>query len=192
MVGGLVGGVLVVAVLGFFAWAIASARKPAQVDPVTGATVLHYSWVLRGLGMVASFGMPLLIAVLLFVIPIKNPSDPLIAAGLAGFFILLGFPLLLETMCVRVDLSEDGLRKTSPWHRARELSWDEIEEVKYSQALSAFVFVGRRHKKIRVPLLIVGARELVEAVRRHLDRDCYADAEKGFDMLDRWGFGGRR
>jgi hypothetical protein len=192
MMGGLFAGVIVAAVLGFFAWAIASARKPAKVDPDTGATVLHYSWVLRGLGLVAAFFMPLLIAVLLFVIPIRNPTDPLIAAGLAGFFILLGFPLLLETMCVRVDVSEESIRKTSPWHRRRELFWDEIEEVKYSQALSAFVFIGPRRRKIRVPLLIAGVRELAEAVRRHLDRDRYADAERGFDMLDRWGLGGRR
>jgi hypothetical protein len=192
MTGGIFAGVIIVAVMGFFAWAVASARKPAKVDPITGATVLHYSWVLRGLGLVAAFVMPLLIAVLLFVIPIRNPSDPLIAAGLAAFFILLGFPLLIEFMCVRVDVSEGGLRKASPWHRAREIRWDEIDEVLYSQAWNSLVFVGPRRQKIRISLLTVGARELVEAVRQHLDRDRYADAEKGFDMLDRWGFGGRK
>jgi hypothetical protein len=192
MTGGIFAGVIVAAVLGFFAWAVASARKPAKVDPVTGATVLHYSWVLRGLGLVASFAMPLLISVLLFVIPIRNPTDPFIAAGLAGFFILLGFPLLLETMCVRVDVSEDGIRKASPWHRARELHWDEIEEVTHSQAWGAFIFLGPRRQRIRVSLLIAGVRELVEAMRRHLDRDRYAEAERGFDTLDRWSFGGRR
>jgi hypothetical protein len=192
MIGGIFAGVIVAAVLGFFAWAIASARKPPAVDPATGAKVLHYSWVLRGLGIVAAFVMPLLVAVLLFVIPIRNPSDPLIAAGLAGFFLLLGFPLLMEFMCVRVDLSETGLRKTSCWHPARELRWDEIEEVTYSQAWSSLVYRGPRRRKIRVSLLIRGAGELADATRAHLDRERYAEAERGFDILDRWGLTGGR
>jgi hypothetical protein len=190
--GAVASGVIVVAVLGFFAWAIASARKPPKVDPVTGATVLHYSWVLRGLGLVAAFVMPLLIATLLFVIPIRNPTDPLIAAGLALFFILLGFPMALEALCVRVDVSKDGIRKASPWHRSREFLWDEIKAVRYSQAWSSFVFVGPRRQKIYVSLLTVGIRELVDAFRRHLDPSQYEEAEKGFDILKRWGLGGRQ
>jgi hypothetical protein len=162
------------------------------VDPVTGATVLHYSWVLRGLGLVGGVGMPLLIAVLIVVLPKNSPNDPLIAAGLAGFFLLLGFPLLVETMCVRVDVSKDGIRKASPWHSAREFRWDEIKEVRHSQAWGCFVFVGPRRKKISVPLLTVGIGDLADAVCRNLDRDQYAEAEKGFDIMERWGVGSRK
>jgi hypothetical protein len=192
MAGGLVGGIIVVALLGFFAWAIASSCQPPKVDPVTGATVLHYSWVIRGLGLLGGVGMPLLIAVLIVVLPKNNPSDPLIAAALAGFFLLLGFPLLVETMCVRVDVSEDGIRKASPWHSAREFHWDEIKEVRYSQAWSSFIFVGPRRKKIRVPMLTIGIGDLADAVYRNLDRDQYAEAEKGLEILERWGMRGRR
>jgi hypothetical protein len=187
---GAVNGALIGVAVALFLGGLATlAKRPPKLDPKSRTIVLEHSWLLKGLGLVAGLGMPLLVLVLVLVIGFKKPSDALAAGGLLLFFGLLGGWLLLESMGVRVLLSEEGIEGRSPWRGTRFIPWDEVKEVKFSQAMSWFVVVGRRRDKVRVSMLLVGTQYFVEAVKEYLDPERYEKAESGFDKVGKFPFG---
>jgi RimJ/RimL family protein N-acetyltransferase len=142
-----------------------------------------------------AFSLPVLILFLIFILHTRlGPGDNHITAGLtlagagwALFFLVVGTPMALETMCVRVIVTPQGIAKESPWHRRRSMRWEEIVEVAYALGWGAFVFVGPRRQKISVPAGCTGILSLINAVRLHLEPGCYAGAEKVFNLLQNTG-----
>jgi hypothetical protein len=176
---GVVVGGAVLLVLGL---AAAVARAGPKVDEQARTFTVEYSWLIKGIGLVTGLGMPLLVIGLMFVVRFRTERDVYAAGGLLLFFGLLGGWLLLESMRVRVVVSEQGVVGYSPWRAVRSFRWDEVKQVYFSQT-SNFVIVGPGGKKIKVNVLLTGVRELCLAFKRFLPPEVYAGAVKGFPRV---------
>ena len=176
--------IVIVAVFSFLFFVMAGAKRPAKRDPSTGHLVLEYHPAIRILAFVTGAGMSVLIVVLVFVMPFKNPEDPYVAGALFLFFVLLGGSLYLESM-VRVELCDDEISAWSPWRGSRSLRWDDIAEVTFSPSAQWFTVVSRSGVKIRVHTMMRGIREFCQTVRQRVDAGKLRRAETGFKIVSR-------
>jgi hypothetical protein len=179
IVGKIVVGVGTVALLSA---AMALARRPAQIHRPTGAAVLVYNWMFRGLALLG-VGLVVSLTVATLLEPRVRVGETLVFASI---FLLLTLAFLLETFQVRVVMTSEGVLSWSPWRRRRSLTWSDVTETRYSEICRWFVLVGRDGTKIRVSVYLVGIREFIDAVREHLAPVAYEKATSGFEHVEEW------
>jgi hypothetical protein len=172
-----------VVVLGLFLW-VAQRGKP-KVDRETGALLFRHSVLLRGFALVAAFGIPLALTVLVLLSPPKKEGDVYAVAGLYGLFGVLSAPLLWEALRFALVVSPEGLECRSPWRGLRFLAWDEVAEVSFSAMNSWFVIRAEGGWKFRVSLLVPGLNAFLEQCEKHLPPEALVKAAPGYARLGR-------
>jgi hypothetical protein len=142
------------------------------------ATVLCYGKLFRGLGVLCAGVVPVIIGIVLVVTlqtGATKPESAPIALGLAGFFFLLGFPLVMEGFRKQVALEESGITMRSWFGRLTHLAWSEIEEVS-NRVSRGFFLVRGAGKKIKVGHYLEGLDFFSQECRQRLPAEVYGDA----------------
>src|SRR5262249_52909789 len=145
MIRGLATGIAVVVVFAAVAllgWLVGGG---VQRNMARGTTLLRYGKLFRGLGVLCAVVMPLIIGVVLIVTlqtGATRPESAPIALGLAGFFLVLGFPLALEGFRKQVTLEDSGITVRSWFGRLTHVAWQEIEEVSNQVSRGFFLVRG--------------------------------------------------
>jgi hypothetical protein len=178
MLRGLATGVAVVVVfaaIAFVGWLVGGG---AHRDTAGGATVLRYGKLFRGLGVLSTVVIPLIIGVVLVVTLQTGATEPEsapIALGLAGFFFVLGIPLAMEGFRKQVTLDESGITVRSWFGRLTHIGWHEIDEVSNRVARGFFLVQGAG-KKVKLGHYLDGLDAFSNECRQRLPPELYGDA----------------
>ncbi|MEM7244398.1 MAG: hypothetical protein AAF533_03590 [Acidobacteriota bacterium] len=148
---------------------LAGTRARSLAD---GRRELRYAWGYRVL--FAFWALVLLMAAPALTFALEESEDSL---GWLAFVTLLvvgfawaGLYCLFEGSS-RVTFSEAGLVSEIPWRGRRELSWDEVEEVAFSEAFHYWCLTARDGRRFRVSLYLDGFRELFAVLHEQVPED---------------------
>jgi hypothetical protein len=178
MVQGLATGIAIVitfAAIALLGWLVGGG---ARQDTGSGVTVLRYGTLFRGLGVLAAVVIPVVICVILIVTLLTGatrPESTPIALGLAGFFLLLGLPLILEGFRKQAILDESGITVRSWLGRLTHVGWQEVEEVS-NRVTRGFFLVRGAGKKVKLGHYLEGLDCFAEECRRRLAPGVYGEA----------------
>src|SRR5262245_3056583 len=173
---------IAVAVVQLALWLVLAGRyKTPATAP--SAVVLHYGWKLRFFGLCVAFAFPMLIILLFAVTPVRAPTRT-VPIGITLLMLgCVGGALLVETQGVYLILTETSIASVSPWRRRREWHWHEIERVTYSRLNRRRILHGPRQETIRAAFVLLGIRELAQAILAHVPGMKCASARKVLDKL---------
>ena len=129
--------------------------------------------------------MSVLLIVLMFTVPFKEPQDPYIAGGLLLFFLILCGVLFLESKS-QVELDEEGLTAWSPWRGGRTIRWSDVAEVTYSAGSQYFTVISSDRDKIRIHTMMRGVREFCQTLAERVSAEKLRRAESGFKQIDQY------
>jgi hypothetical protein len=160
------------------------ARRPAPYEPSLEAKVLRYGWLVRSIALLGALLLLACVAQVLLTSGIRvwRASPHIIVAVLVITALEVGFAV--ETLGVRILLTDRAIIGYSPWRFPRAIDWEEIVDVSYSAAAMWFVIQGARGEKIRVHLMVSGVSSLVHEIRARLAVSVYEKALPGFAVLD--------
>jgi hypothetical protein len=177
-------GVLVAVAIGIV-WLFAfGAVLSRPVADDRAALLLRHSLWFRGFALVAILGMTLFLTIMAFVSPPKE-DEVWIVFVVVGGFVVLGLPLIWESMRFGLIVVPEGLDCRSPWRGARFLTWDEVEAVRFGGVGSWFIVRAKDRWKFRVPLLVPGLSRFLEQCERHLPLSALEEARAGYDRVGR-------
>ena len=104
--------------------------------------------------------------------------------GYLLFFLVEG-AFAIEVFGVTILVTTEGIESTSPWSGRKQLTWDEIVEVRWRPLAEAFSIVGPAGSTIRVPKLVRGIHQFCVDLRISVPPDRRESAESGFVAIDR-------
>jgi hypothetical protein len=167
--------VLVFAVVALLGWLVGggSSRETGR-----GAHVLRYGKMFRGLGVLAAVVIPLILGIVIVVLLLSGRMEPRsawIALGLAGFFFLLGFPLVMEGFRKQVRLDEAGVTGRGWFGGETHIGWGAIEEVS-NRVSRGFFLVRGAGKKVKLGHYLDGLDVFAQECQQRLPPAVYGDA----------------
>jgi hypothetical protein len=156
-----------------------------RVRQEAGRIVLRYSPPIR-IGatiLLVGFGLlvPILLAVVAFVVPLDGPGDALGLAGFGLFAVLTGALTWIESRR-RFLVSADGIKVQSPWRRAYSLRWQEIMGVQIPAPVGPILLTESTGRTLRFSPFLDGLGALAQVMAQHLAPTVYRDAS---DMMRR-------
>jgi len=165
------GGTLLFAVVAVGAVALAF-RGRSRVS--AGGLVMTHGLGYRGLGLVMlAMGVSLLGVAVAGVAGALELGDVVwIPFVFGGLFSLGGAFMTIEGSCRRVVVTDDGIGGRGWRGSTGPIPWDEVSEVRFSGALSAFVVEGDR-RAVVVPTVLGGRQAFMKACREHLAKKVY-------------------
>ena len=130
-----------------------------------GALVLRYPGFVAVVGWVAIGFGALIAAVTVFrLVPMTGEEAvPYLVLG----FVLLGLPLVLPGIAVRITVTEEAVRSSGLRKGTREIPWAEVERVTFSWTSELVLHSGRA--RIRLNTLLSGFDGFLEVMKRKLD-----------------------
>src|SRR5262245_13285393 len=160
--------ILVAVITAFFNMVRASARRPAVRDPNTGEVVLQFHmflvWIMAGIAILAPLGL----VVLSFIIPFQNERQVYVPIVLGLFFFLLGGWLYLYLARRRTRLSKAGLTSEYVFSRPAQMSWEEVERIKFSLNQQELFLYDAQGRTARLHVWHVGIKEAAPLLRECL------------------------
>lgn len=152
--------VLVVATLTLL---LASAsRRGVRED---GRMVLVYSPVWKGLVRIL-WAFPAVIAAVSIFSP-PDPGERWIPFAIIFGFAALALPLTLEVMRRRIELTDSGISRISPWSAPLTIAWRDVRTVKWL-GLSSEIELRSARAKVKVSLWLSGMESFAEALDEQL------------------------
>ncbi|MCI0456575.1 MAG: PH domain-containing protein [Gemmataceae bacterium] len=166
--------VLVFGVIALLGWLVGGGVSRADAR---GIRVLRYSKKFRGLGVLSVvlcliLGMGGLIGLLTGEM---EPRAAWVTLGVAGFFFLLSFLLLMEGFRKRVVLDEAGLTARSWFGRETHIAWEEIEKVSNRVERGSYLVCGAG-KQIKLSHYLDGLDLFARECEWRLPLSIYGDA----------------
>jgi hypothetical protein len=160
-------------------------RGRPTADAAAGTFVFRHSVFLRGFALVATFGIPLGITVLVLLHPPEKEGEVYAVVLVYGLFLGLSLPLLWESILFTLAVSPQGLDCRSPWRGRQFFSWDEVEEVTWSNLGTWFVIRTTEGRTFRVSYLVAGVSEFLGLCEQYLPMEALAGAEPGYNRIGR-------
>jgi hypothetical protein len=164
---GVVGGTAAVLTISFL---LATRRGEAQ--RAGDAHVVRYGWAWRALTLVLA-PTPLGVGVLALVVPPK-PDEAWIPWALAGGFLALIVPLVVEVFGVGHRLTDDGIERVTPWSRRVFVKWADVTSVRFNAVASWFVVTGREGERVRLSFYLSGVGTFARLVLEKVAPEAYA------------------
>ncbi len=163
----------------------AAVRLPRR-HPNSGEIVLRYSWAHR-LIAVGIIAMPPVAATIGILLGNYRPSNPggygsVIVSSF--FFAPIGGFMLLETACLRVTLTTDGIDLHAPLRRGRFVKWEEITKIGFNEYTCWFSVRDTYGQNIRVHAWLQGIIAFVDLARKYVPYEQRAKAQLKFEELD--------
>jgi hypothetical protein len=171
-----------IVVLGVMALAGRRGRLPASDNEQS--LLFRYSATLRWFAIFAAFGIPIGITLLVVAYPPRG-RQVWYVIGVYALLAAISVPLFWETSRYYVRLTATGIERRSAWGGLRSFNWDHIQEVRYSQVNSWFIFVAFSGEKIRVHTLLAGLNDLLQFVESRVPADRLRQAKKGYERMRR-------
>lgn len=172
------GGLVLAWVVNYYA-----SKHSSRTDKMTGEVILEYPTAL----IVANVLLALL-GILMALIPAifiesKEPGDTYIIGALLLAFGGGGVALIVESICVKIYVSQQGIRARSPWQGNRFFAWEEVSKVSYHAISAWFVVYHASGDVIRVPITLAGLNHFEAAIKTHLPIGRTREAKEGFDII---------
>jgi hypothetical protein len=156
------------------AWCLRAERRAPTIEG--DVVVLRYApwmrWVMRGVG-VAFLALAGFLVARAFAV---DATDKDVRSAWMALGIL---PLSLGAFCesrVRLELDGEGVRGLTAFRGHREVAWADVESVRFSGGLAAWVLRDRHGEKIRVARYLVGSESLLKALEARVSQERWADA----------------
>jgi hypothetical protein len=169
---GLIGGAVGCAVL--FLLLRTVQPLPARKD---GKFVLFFGRAIRFFGVAALC----LGTFFLYAAAHSSPDQRVLAWSVAGTLAAGSFYLFLEVWFVRIEFDEQFIYATSPWRGKRQIPWEAVEALEYSERNQWFVLKTTDQGSVRISIFRSGHRVLVKRICRELRRKkgrCRVGGEK--------------
>ncbi len=142
------------------------------VPLVGGALVLKYPGFMAVIGYaVIAFGALIVIVTEFQIIPTTGNE---VVPYLAGFFVVLGLPLVLIEKRVRAVVTEEKVGYTGLVSKYREIRWDQVREVRFS--FTSEIVLSAGETRIKLNVILAGFEGFVEIMKRKLDPSLYSEA----------------
>jgi hypothetical protein len=174
---GLITGVVAVVVFGVIA--LLGKLAGGGMKAEEGETVLRYGGFFRGVGLLGV--LVALIVLVVFAVgrltglASQEPGAVLGVSVLAGGFLLVSLPLLVEGYRRQIVLSEEGIAARGWFGPAGELRWSEIESVENRAGSGKYVVRGAG-KKISLGHYLDGLDVFAEECKKRLAPEVYGKA----------------
>ena len=177
--------------VGLLVWFFRRAqRRPAQRRDRSDVRILEYGPALRWLFPIFAISFGILYVVTTWINPggIEDPSGKLFwPTVLIEAIALVGF---LETWVVKIELSEYRIVSRSSWTGTRQLNWDQIEDVSFSEGWQWFVVRGVGGARIYLHVLLSGLQAFHATLLERVESRRLARAAPYFRRLHALGLGG--
>jgi hypothetical protein len=170
MVQGVATGLAIVLVFGAVAllgWLVGGGSRR---DTAHGVHVLAYGRMFRGLGVLAGVVLPVIICGIVIVTLLMEklrPESAPIGLGVAGFFFLIGFPLMMEGFRRQVTLDETGITMRGWFGGLKHIAWGEVESVE-NKTMSGHFLVRGGGKKIKLGHYLEGLELFAQECKQRL------------------------
>jgi hypothetical protein len=169
-----------------FGYLLYSARRGVPtVNPATGNVQFRYSAAVQWIAIIAAFGSPILITVIVIARPSATEADHGAILMLYALFAALSFPLLWETARMRVTATSDGLENVSAWLGKKSMRWSDIQEVSFSAIMYWFVVRATDGRNFRVPFWISGVQQFLALCEQNLPPDALRKARAAYGIAGR-------
>ncbi len=147
-------------------WIKKGASGSAQDEK--GRKILRYGKEMKIVGALLSlFWIAMLIAVPVSVHIgfMKGKEDmPWVMALFAGLA-LMGLGVLIEAYFVKIIYDDTAMVSYSPWRRdIRMIPWGDIQSVRFSQIMQAYICKTRNHGKLILSSYLIGLDEFMRAL----------------------------
>ena len=149
----------------------------ASRDASGQALILRYSGKFRGFAILCGVLMPAGIAIAVFVGIQQGHDSPARTTGLfalAGFFLLLGVPLGLESFRSHVILTEEGITSRTWLGELKHIQWRDVKEVANQPTTGCFRVSGRG-VIVKVNHFLGGIELFVAECKQRLEPHRYGD-----------------
>jgi hypothetical protein len=178
MIGGLstvIAFVLVAGAISLLAWLVGGG---AYVDASGKALVMRYPAKARGLAVLCGAVVPAGIAIAVVVgnqQGLQNQGRTIGLLGLAGFFLLLGMPLGLESFRKQVILSDDAITARSWFGSVTRIAWEDVKSLS-NHPISGYVLVCGSGASVKVNHYLSGFQVFIGECKRRLEPRRYGTA----------------
>ena len=141
--------------------------------------VLRYSWFLRTFGFAIGILVP---AFFILVVPVRTAAEVALEFILLAVSILFGGYYFIESMALRITVTQEGINSISPWRKPRFIRWNDIQEIVFSKANGLIIVIGPVGEKIRVSLFLIGIRDFLQEIETRVPA---SRCDKASELL-RW------
>lgn len=154
----------------------AAAGKAKPIETEDGGFLIEYAKALKIFGFALPGVMLVGLVVMLFFSPIKDSGDAIAVAGLFAFMGLFAVYFYIEFYTVKIHVGPNGIRGTSGWRGKREYTWDEIDNITYSNNSMWFKLIAKDKAPLRIHAMISGINKVLSHFEKHMPQEKWIEA----------------
>jgi hypothetical protein len=148
------------------------ATRRGEAERAGDAHVIRYGPAWRALTLILA-PTPIGVGVFAFVVPPK-PDEVWIPWVMAGGFLALIAPLVIEVFGVGHRLTDEGIERVTPWSKRVFVRWQDVTSVRLNPVMSWFVVTGREGARVRLSFYLSGIGTFTRMVLENVAPEAYA------------------
>lgn len=126
--------------------------------------ILHYPWSLK---IFALLGSTLFLTGIAYLFQQTNFIEAMQCLGIISPFLALVIFGTIEVLFFELSFDEKRIFQRSPWSGTREIRFDEITQVDYSNFTSQYRICTEKNSTIRLTRYLLGAEALLDLVAQN-------------------------
>lgn len=118
---------------------------------------------------------------LTYMMVVEEGGSPLWGAIMAPF-VLIGLYLLAESVWGRVVFSARGFESRTPLRGTCNVTWKEVERVRYDRHNSWWIIDSKRSRRVRVSFLMAGVGDFSRTMKEHVAKTAFESKPFGLGL----------